>query len=161
MARLTTKERENIKNALILGDSQYSVANEFEVSTATVNKIFKSISKDDFLVKEVKEEIAIKSKLSNESESLVKAFGTKVNTELRRKNLVYGVSENIIKKAGEMLEVVDSPADLKSLSDTVDKTSITLGVNARHAINQVNVQNNQNIEPTKIIREIVDVSPTL
>lgn len=43
MARLTDKQREDIKNALLLGDSQYKVAQDFEVSSATVNKIFKEL----------------------------------------------------------------------------------------------------------------------
>lgn len=43
MARLTDKQREDIKNALLLGDSQYKVSQNFNISSATVNKIFKGL----------------------------------------------------------------------------------------------------------------------
>jgi hypothetical protein len=37
-------------------------------------------------------------------------------------------------------------ADLKNLSDTIDKASVTLGVNQRHSNSQVNVNTQNNIE---------------
>lgn len=141
MARLTDKQREDIRNQLILGESQYAIARDYEVSTATVNKIFKTISEDEFLAKEVKDEIAIKSKLSIQSESLVKAFDTKVNEHLRRSNLVFEVQEKAVVKAGELIDYIDNPKDLKDLIDGVDKASLTLGVNQRHSNSQVNIQN--------------------
>ena len=141
MARLTDKQREDIRNQLILGESQYAIARDYEVSTATVNKIFKTISEDEFLAKEVKDEIAIKSKLSIQSESLVKAFDTKVNEHLRRSNLVFEVQEKAVVKAGELIDYIDNPKDLKDLIDGVDKASLTMGVNQRHSNSQVNIQN--------------------
>ena len=165
MARLTDKQREDIKNQLILGESQYSIARDYEVSSATVNKIFKTITEDEFLTNEVKEEIAIKSKLSTQSKSLVKAFDDKVNDQLRLKNLVFKATEKIIKKATDILDsnkVVDklncgdgvqnfeprelNTTDLKNLSDTIDKASITLGVNQRHSNSQINVNTQNNLE---------------
>lgn len=158
MARLTDKQREDIRNQLILGESQYSIARDYEVSSATVNKIFKTITEDEFLTKEVKEEIAIKSKLSTQSESLVKAFDDKVNEQLRRQNLVFNASEKILAKAIKMTEEVDNATDLKALADTVDKSSITLGVNQRHSstvINNANAQqNNTQISVEEISKAI-------
>lgn len=165
MARLTDKQREDIRNQLILGDSQYSIARDYEVSTATVNKIFKTITEDEFLTNEVKEEIAIKSKLSTQSESLVKAFDDKVNEQLRRQNLVFNASEKLLLKATQMIDnnqTVDklnigdgiqqfeprelNTTDIKNLADAVDKASITLGVNQRHSNNQINVNTQNNLE---------------
>ena len=176
MARLTDKQREDIRNQLILGESQYSVARDFEVSSATVNKIFKTISEDEFLVKEVKGEIAIKSKLSCQSESLVKAFDDKVNEQLRRQNLVFNASEKLLVKATQMIDknqTVDKinvgagiqqiepreldSSDLKNLADTIDKASITLGVNQRHSNSQVTVNNsNLNAQQTNIVKTLDD-----
>ena len=162
MARLTDKQREDIKNALLLGDSQYKVAQDFEVSSATVNKIFKTL---DLEVLEktkglVKEEIAIKTILSEQSESFSESFNDKVDEQLRRRNLVFNASEKLLVKATEMIkkgQTVDKinvgagiqqiepreldSSDLKNLADTIDKASITLGVNQRHSNSQVNIQN--------------------
>ena len=141
MARLTDKQREDIRNQLILGESQYSIARDYQVSSATVNKIFKTISEDEFLVKEVKGEIAIKSKLSSQSESLVKAFDTKVNDELRRQNLVFNASEKALVKLSSLIDDIDEAQDMKHIVDAIDKASITLGVNQRHSNSQVNISN--------------------
>ena len=165
MARLTDKQREDIKNQLILGESQYSIARDYEVSSATVNKIFKTITEDEFLTNEVKEEIAIKSKLSTQSKSLVKAFDDKVNDQLRLKQIVFNASEKLLVKATQMIDknqTVDKinigagiqqiepreldSSDLKNLADTIDKASITLGVNQRHSNSQINVNTQNNLE---------------
>ena len=166
MARLTDAQRENIKNALLLGDSQYKVSQDFNISSATVNKIYKSI--DEKTLSEVKgivkDEIAIKSTLANQSESFVKAFEDKVNEQLRRQNLIFNVTEKIVKNInkavtqtipilndkGEEIGREDLILDSKSAKEyieAVDKASITLGVNQRHSntvINNANLQENEN-----------------
>lgn len=155
MARLTDKQREDIKNQLILGESQYSISRDYEVSSATVNKIFKTIREDEFLVKEVKEEIAIKTKLFSQSESIVKAFDDKVNEQLRRQNLVFNASEKALKKLDSLIDMTEDAQDMKHIVDSIDKASITLGVNQRHANSQVNISNTNatqtNIELNKDI----------
>ena len=155
MARLTDKQREDIRNQLILGESQYSIARDYEVSSATVNKIFKTINEDEFLAKEVKDEIAIKSKLFSKSESIVKAFDTKVNDELRRKNLVYNASEKALVKLTGLIDDIDEAQDMKHIVDAIDKASITLGVNQRHAssavFNYANLQ--QEVKTIQIVVE--------
>jgi len=146
MARLTDKQREDIRNQLILGESQYSIARDYEVSSATVNKIFKTIDEDEFLVKEVKEEIAIKTKLSSQSESIVKAFDDKVNEQLRRQNLVFNASEKALKKLDSLIDMTEDAQDMKHIVDSIDKASITLGINQRHANSQVTVNNSNAIQ---------------
>lgn len=161
MARLTDKQREDIRNQLILGESQYAIARDYEVSTATVNKIFKTISEDEFLAKEVKDEIAIKSKLSSQSESLVKAFDDKVKENIRRQNLIFNVTEKIVvnidKTLSQKVDVLDDKGNIlrqddvlldsksaKEFVDAIDKASITLGVNQRHSNSQININNENN-----------------
>ena len=146
MARLTDKQREDIKNQLILGESQYSISRDYEVSSATVNKIFKTIREDEFLVKEVKEEIAIKTKLFSQSESIVKAFDDKVNEQLRRQNLVFNASEKALKKLDSLIDMNEVAQDMKHIVDSIDKASITLGVNQRHANSQVNISNTNAVQ---------------
>ena len=163
MARLTDKQREDIKNALLLGDSQYKVAQDFEVSSATVNKIFKELDEETIIKTKglVKEQIAIKTVLSEQSESFSESFNDKVNDEIRRKGLVFNATEKLLKKASQMIEknsVVDkinvgdgvqnfeprelNTSDFKNLIDTIDKASITLGINPRHANTNIKVDNN-------------------
>lgn len=180
MARLTDAQREDIKNALLLGDSQYKVSQDFNVSSATVNKIYKTIDENELIkVKDiVKEEVAIKSTLSNQSESFVKAFEDKVNEQLRRQNLVFNASEKLLVKATQMIDknqtvekinvgtgvqMIESRAldstDLKNLADTIDKASITLGVNQRHSNTNIissstSVQENNTPTQINIIRDL-------
>lgn len=155
MARLTDKKREDIKNALLLGDSQYKVAQDFEISSATVNKIFKEIDENVMNKTKslVKEQIAIKTILSEQSESFSERFSDKVNEQLRRQKLVFNASEKIIVKATKMIDTIESATDLKALSDTVDKTSITLGVNERHA--KTNITAESTISQTSNNMEII------
>ena len=174
MARLTQEKREDIKNALMLGDSQYKVSQQFEVSSATVNKIYKSIPVEelDKLKGIVKEEVAIKSKVVEQSERFVKAFDTKVNDELRRKNLVFGGVEKAVQKMNEIIQdgyVEDkisvgdgvqkfeqrklNATDVKNAIDGYDKASVTLGVNERFSNSQINVNTQNNIDNRAIAVE--------
>jgi predicted DNA-binding protein YlxM (UPF0122 family) len=96
---------------------------------------------------EAKEVIAVKK--GTEKEQSIICADEVADDLIRRKNLVMNASEKIISKATMMLDEVDSPQDLKHISYTVDKTSITLGVNQRHANSQVNI-NNTNAMQTNI-----------
>ncbi len=157
MARLTAEKREDIKNALLLGDSQYKVAQDFEVSPATVNKIFKELDKNLVAQTEkiVNDEIAIKSILATQSERFCKSFDDKVNEQLRRQNLVFNASEKALKKLDSLIDMTEDAQDMKHIVDSIDKASITLGVNQRHANSQVNISNTNatqtNIELNKDI----------
>jgi len=55
------------------------------------------------------------------------------NDILRRKNLVFGIQEKAVKKAGDMLDQIDTPQDLKFIVDAIDKAATTLGVVDRFA----------------------------
>ncbi len=97
-----------------------------------------------------------------------------VSEQLRRQNLVFNASEKLLVKATQMIDknqTVDKvnvgagvqqiepreldSSDLKNLADTIDKASVTLGVNQRHANSQVNISNTNatqtNIELNKDI----------
>lgn len=177
MARLTEAKREDIKNALMLGDSQYKVSQEFEVSSATVNKIFKTIDEETLNKTKglVKGEIAIKSIVSEQSERFSKSFDDKVKEEIRRKGLIFDGVEKAVKKMNDIMAngIVEdkinvgdgmqkfeerklNTTDIKNALDGYDKASITLGVNQRHANQSINVntQNNQITENnTQVLTE--------
>ena len=131
MARLNDKQRDDIINAYHIGKSIYQIAKDFEVSTATVHKLVKDLTPK--LKDEVKAQIAIKSKLIQESENLVKAFNDEVKEQLHYKLLVNNNASKALSKLNTMLDEVDNAMDLKTLIDANDRASITLKVNERHA----------------------------
>lgn len=158
MARLSQDTKDKILDDFHLGKSQNELARLYEVSPATINKICKGIKQK--YVDKVNTIVSIKSELSEESEYLVNAFDKEVNRQLMLKQIVFNASEKLLIKATKMIEenkTVDKinvgagvqqieprnldSSDLKNLADTIDKASITLGVNQRHANSQVNINN--------------------
>jgi len=152
MARLTDKQREDIKNQLMVGESQYQVAKDFEVSTATVNKINKSldIKEIDKVKNKVKEQVSINAVLGEQSESLVKAFDDKVNDLSKNTELIHNLTKlNLVDTENKVKEGFATINDNKIAQETIDKASITLGVNARHAttnITNTNAQQNKTLK---------------
>lgn len=158
MARLTDKQRDMIISDFNIGVSQNQLALKYECSPATINKLCKGLEpkyKD-----KVNTVVSIKSELSKESEYQSECFDKEVNNQLRLKQIVFNASEKLLVKATEMIkkgQTVDKinvgagiqqiepreldSSDLKNLADTIDKASLTLGVNQRHSSSQVNIQN--------------------
>ena len=155
MARLNDKQREDVINAYHIGKSIYQIAKDFEVSTATVHKLVKDLTPK--LKDEVKAQIAIKSKLFDESESLVKAFDDEVKEKLYFKSKVYGNASKMLDKIGDMISEADNAMDLKTLVDANDRASITTRVNERFApksdVNLVNAQQNNEQKVIKVVYE--------
>ena len=159
MARLTDKQRDMIISDFNIGVSQNQLALKYECSPATINKLCKGLEpkyKD-----KVNTVVSIKSELSKESEYQSECFDKEVNDKLRRKGLVFNATEKLLKKASQMIDknsVVDkinvgdgvqnfeprelNTSDFKNLIDTIDKASITLGINPRHANTNIKVDNN-------------------
>lgn len=175
MAKLTDDLKDKILSDFHIGKSQNWLATNYNLSPATVNKLCKGLTpkyKD-----KVNDVVSIKTELANESEYQAFTFDKEVNEQLRLKNLVFKATEKIIKKATDILDsnkVVDklncgdgiqnfeprelNTADLKNLSDTIDKASITLGVNQRHSSSQVIVNNSnaqQNNTQLELNKQIV------
>ena len=131
MAKLTDKIRERILADFNIGKSQNWLANEYELSPATINKICKGLTpkyKD-----KVNAIVSIKSELSQGSEYQSECFDKEVNEKLKNKNLVYGVTQKALQKAHDLLDEIDNANDLKAIVELSDKASITLKVNERHA----------------------------
>ena len=145
MARLTDNEK-----SLLLADyktnkySQRDLSKKYNVSLGTVSKMTKEVIPNNEHI--VNAQLSVLKAKAELPDIEMNAIMNTAQDELRRKNLVYGVSERIISKANEMLDITDTAQDLKALSDTVDKTSITLGVNQRHSNSQVNIQNTNAVQ---------------
>jgi len=139
MARLTDKQRDMIISDFNIGVSQNQLALKYECSPATINKLCKGLEpkyKD-----KVNTVVSIKSELSKESEYQSECFDKEVNDKLRRQNLVFNASEKALKKLDSLIDMTEDAQDMKHIVDSIDKASITLGVNQRHANSQVNISN--------------------
>ena len=174
MARLTDKQRDMIISDFNIGVSQNQLALKYECSPATINKLCKGLEpkyKD-----KVNTIVAIKSELSKESEYQSECFEKEVNDKLRREGLVFNATEKLLKKASQMIDknsVVDkinvgdgvqnfeprelNTSDFKNLIDTIDKASITLGINPRHANTNIKVDNN-NLQQTNLSVEDISLA---
>ena len=105
-----------------------------------------------------KETIAVKKSAINQQ--AIACADEVADDNIRRQNLVFNASEKLLQRTQQLIssnktiEKVNvgdgiqsfqerelNTADLKNLADTVDKASITLGVNQRHANSQVTVNN--------------------
>ena len=155
MAKLTDKIRERILADFNIGKSQNWLANEYELSPATINKICKGLTpkyKD-----KVNAIVSIKSELSQESEYQSECFDKEVNEKLKNKNLVYGVTQKALQKAHDLLDEIDNANDLKAIVELSDRASITLKVNERFAPKQdINLTNAQQNNESKVIKVIYE-----
>ena len=65
-------------------------------------------------------------------------FEQEVNRKLKHSALIYNVQEKAIKKAAEMIEMIDNPQDLSAIIRGIDTASLTLGVNADRKSTRLN-----------------------
>ena len=138
--------------------SQRELAKRHNVSLGTINNITKGVVPINEHLVDAK--VALDKGFEERSETEMNAIMNTANDILRRQNLVFNASEKLIKRTQDLIisnrtvEKVNvgdgiqsfqerelNTADLKNLADTVDKASITLGVNQRHASSQVTVNN--------------------
>lgn len=112
---------------------------------------------------EAKEIIATKK--ATESNTSIVCADEVADDNIRRKNLIYGLTEKILNNIDNTISEtvtiedeegneIEKPISLDSKSakeyiEAIDKASVTLGVNQRHANSQVNIQNT-NAQQTNI-----------
>jgi len=152
MARLTDEQRE-----LILADyhtGQYTnreLAKKYDTSHVTIGKMVKEI--DPKYKEIVTTQVAINRDLEDASYQEVTSINNEVTKLTKYTNLVNRIQEKALDKADTMLDQIDTPMDLKLIVDSVDKASITLKVNARHAPKtDINNNNNQQNNEQKVIK---------
>lgn len=161
MAKITDDLRDKILSDFHIGKSQNWLANNYNLSPATINKLCKGLTpkyKD-----KVNDVVSIKSELSKESEYQSFTFDKEVNEQIRRQGLVFNATEKLLKKIDYAMEkhkpvekvnigegiqklvpVQYGANDYKNFADAIDKASITLGVNQRHSNSQVQINNSNN-----------------
>lgn len=165
MARPTKYNWEDIKKHYEAGMSQAEIVLNFECPKSSLSE---KINKEGWTQNEqvkayIKGSIEVneqKANLIEQDVRIVEIADSIVDEHSRRRNLVFNATELLVKRATAMIKEnkttdkisvgagiqqiepreLDS-SDLKNLADTIDKASLTLGVNQRHSNSQVNIQN--------------------
>lgn len=145
MAKITDEIRAKILDEFHLGKSQNWLANEYEVSPATINKICKGVAP------KYKEKVnivsSIKSEILQESKFLSECFDKEVNTRTQYLLLFQNSALKNQAKANELLELTEDMKDIESHSRlTKTNKETVLGKDPETVINNSNVQENKNLE---------------
>lgn len=126
------------------------LAYKHKVSKATIGKILKGTAKENKpLIDKI---VETKQELNQKNEQEVDAINEQVNSLVKMREFFNNAT---MKNAQVMMQKVDDMTthqDHKLIQDTLDKASITVGVNPRGsgvAINNMNAQ--QNIEEKRIV----------
>ena len=170
MARPSKHNWEEIKKHYEAGKSQSEIVLEFECPKSSLSEKIKSENwiQSEQVKAYIKGSLEIneqKANLIEQDVRIVEIADNIIDEQTRRRGLIFNATEALLKKATKMIEknqVIDkisvgdgvqnfeprelNTADLKNLSDTIDKASVTLGVNQRHSNSQVNVNTQNNIE---------------
>lgn len=154
MARLTDEQRGKILADFNIGKSQNELARKYNVSTATINKLCKG------LVPKYKEKVntvaSIKSELLDESEYQNECFDKEVNERLKHKEFLFKAS---IKNISTMIKKINEETTIGEhfvAQNAIDKASLTLGINPRHANSQVSIQNTNAVQTTIDVSKLSD-----
>jgi hypothetical protein len=179
MARPSKHNWEEIKKHYEAGKNQAEIVLEFECPKSSLSEKIKSEKwiQSEQVKAYIKGSLEVneqKANLIEQDVRIVEIADNIIDEQTRRRGLIFNATEALLKKATKMIEknqTVDklscgdgiqnfeprelNTTDLKNLSDTIDKASITLGVNQRHSNSQVNVntQNNVNTNNTALTLE--------
>lgn len=183
MAKLTPKEEKLlIADYHTNKYSQRTLSKKYNISVGTVNKLTKEIEPQNEHL--VNAQISILSARSILSDEQMNAIMNTAKDELYNKGLVTNASQlNLVRtmehlannkkveivklnnyvdgrldsQTVDLVEVGLGSDDFKHCQDTIDKASLTLGVNQRHSNSQINVntQNNNSVANIELNQEIV------
>ena len=157
LARLSVEQWELLEADYHTGRySKNQLAEKYNLTHTAVNKRLKDIAPK--FQELVSTQIAIKSELSSQSFKQVSAIETAVEEALKNKDLIYTAQQKALRKATDMIDEIDSASDLKCIIDGIDRASLTLKVNERHApktdIALTNAQQNNEQTIIQIVRDV-------
>jgi hypothetical protein len=150
-----------------------SLSKKHKISVNSVKKICTNVEQENSEIVDLC--MVAESKKCTKNAQEIKAIDEVVKNRLK----VYDISNTILKgveklaKGGKAQKVVTESIgdgmskativehdlqakDYKDLQDAVDKASVTLGVNARHSNQQVNIQNNNQINQLNTIDDFYE-----
>ncbi len=152
MAKLNNELKSKILDEFHLGKSQNQLALEYELSTATINKLCKGL-KPKYKEK-VNAVSAIKSEILQESKFLSECFDKEVNKRTQHLLLFQNSALKNQAKANEVLEVTDDLKDLEVHARiTRINKEVVLGKEPDTQINNTNAQQNNMPMQINIVRD--------
>lgn len=133
--------------------SQRALAKKYAVSLGTISKLTKNVNpKNEHFVDA---QTTILKGYDSLSDTEMNAIMNTSNDMARREGLVFGATEKALKKAYDLVDTADNGAEIKSIIEGIDRASLTLGVNRRHANSQVQI-NNTNAQQDNNVLTIED-----
>lgn len=160
MARPSKYDWADIKKHYEAGMSQPEIVAEFKCPKSSLSE---RVKKEGWVINElavstVKGKIEVServSELNRHDVRLSEIVDKIVDRKTRHTDLVYSLQEKALNKASTMLEQLDTPNELKTVIEAVDKASITLKVSDRHAP-KIDVQQLQQNNTTPTVVNIVE-----
>lgn len=144
MAKLTDSIKQRILSDWKVGISQNQLAKRYDVSPATINKLCKGVEQTN--IELVNTKVALITALQEKNEYEVNSIEEEVNKKIRRQGLIFGNAEKLAGKLNIMADQIESPAEVKLLSEANMILGKSLGVIEQFAKSgDVNVQANTQV----------------
>jgi hypothetical protein len=97
----------------------------------------------------IEAKVTIATKKATKKATEIQVLDEIADEAIANKKLVYSITAKALKRIETIIDTLDNPNDLKAVVEMADKSSLTLGVNARHSNQQINVQNNTQVNNVK------------
>lgn len=152
MAKLTSNDIENLLADFNTGKfSQRDLSKKYNVSLGKINQLVKGLEpKNEHIVEATKTVLKAKEELTNAEMNSIMNIAEQ---ELRNKEIIMKATLKNITSMIKKINDGSSIAEHKIAQDAIDKASITLNVNPRHANSQINI-NNENNQATQNVASL-------
>jgi mRNA-degrading endonuclease HigB of HigAB toxin-antitoxin module len=97
----------------------------------------------------IEAKVTIAEKKATKNATEIQALDEIADEAISNKKLVFNVTTKALKKVEALIDEITNPNDLRTIVEMADKASLTLGVNARHSNQQINVQTNTQVNNIK------------
>lgn len=111
--------------------SQNDLALEHKVSKGVINKLCKGVEQDVSNI--VTAGVEYYQGLNSQDDRMMTVIENVVSMEVRLRGKVERFVEKAIDKGISMLDSIESGSEYKAVIDGVDKATVTIGINERHA----------------------------
>lgn len=170
MARPSKHNWEEIRKHYEAGKNQAEIVLEFECPKSSLSEKIKSENwiQSEQVKAYIKGSLEVneqKANLIEQDVRIVEIADNIIDEQTRRKGLIFNATEALMKRTKAIIDKNQTveklscgdgvqnfeprelnTTDLKNLAETIDKASITLGVNQRHSNQQINIANSNNLQ---------------
>ncbi|MDR1461460.1 MAG: hypothetical protein LBI78_07435 [Campylobacteraceae bacterium] len=100
--------------------------------------------------------LTISEKKATKKATEIQILDELADETISNKKLIYNVTTKALKKVEALIEEINNPNDLRTIIELADKASLTLGVNARHSSQQINVQSNTQVNAKEGLKDFYE-----